>query len=218
MMVHMADPNAQPLVSLTERRKAQTQLDIARSAARLFAERGAAAVTAEDIAGAAGIGLRTFYRYFRTKEEAVAPLITSGIDDWLVDLAGTEPGTPVAAALEASARRALVATEPSGYRALQLSRDLLRAVPGDPGLESVWFRVVNDTEEKLVATLGALMGPDADPVDVRLAAVAGNTAMRLAIQTWAGTGDDTAGAPRPADIAVRCIRTLTAGLASLETA
>ncbi|MGW4480857.1 TetR family transcriptional regulator [Rhodococcus triatomae] len=210
----MAAPKAQAPVSLTERRKAQTQLDIARSAARLFAERGAAAVTAEDVANAAGIGLRTFYRYFRTKEEAVAPLLTAGIDDWIADLASTERGTPVVEALENSARRALFSSGPDGYRALELSRDLLRAVPGDPGLESVWFRVVNDTEEKLVATLGDLMGPAADPVDVRLAAVAGNTAMRLAIQTWAGSDDDAGAVPRPADIAVRCIRTLTAGLVS----
>ncbi|MFD1811891.1 TetR family transcriptional regulator [Rhodococcus gannanensis] len=211
----MAAPKAQAPVSLTERRKAQTQLDIAHSAARLFAEHGAAAVTAEDVANAAGIGLRTFYRYFRTKEDAVAPLLTAGIDDWIADLAATEPGVPVAEALENSARRALVASGPDGYRALELGRDLLRAVPGDPGLESVWFRVVNDTEEKLVATLGDLMGPAADPVDVRLAAVAGNTAMRLAIQTWAGSDDDGT-APQPADIAVRCIRTLTAGLVSPE--
>ncbi|MGW0044499.1 TetR/AcrR family transcriptional regulator [Rhodococcus sp. NPDC003348] len=220
MMVTMADPIAQAPRSLTERRKAQTQLEIARCAAELFAARGAAAVTAEDIATAAGIGLRTFYRYFPTKEAAVTPLLAGGVADWIADLAATEPGTPPVEALASSAHRALSRSDRFGSDSLRLSRGLLRAVPGDPGLESVWFRVVHDTEEALVTVLGPLMGPDADPVDVRLMAVAGNTAMRLAIQTWAGTGDPdgTTGAdgagPSPADIAVRCIRTLTAGLAA----
>ncbi|MFF0817495.1 TetR family transcriptional regulator [Rhodococcus sp. NPDC003318] len=207
----MADPSAQAPGSLTERRKARTQVEIAHRAAELFAAHGTGAVTAEDIATSAGIGLRTFYRYFRTKEEAVTPLLSAGVTDWLRDLAATPDDVPVAVALETSARRALSVPGPAGVDALRLTRDLLRAVPGDPALESVWFRVVQETEEALVDVLGTLMGPDADPLDVRMMAVAGNTAMRLAVATWAGTDTDTPG-PRPADIAVRCIRTLTAGL------
>ncbi|MFC9787650.1 TetR/AcrR family transcriptional regulator [Rhodococcus sp. NPDC127528] len=212
----MADPIAQAPLSLTERRKAQTELEIARRAAELFSERGANAVTADDIASAAGVSLRTFYRYFRTKEESITPLLSGGVEDWIADLADTAPGIPVPVALEDSARRALSREDDFAIASLRLSRGLLRAVPGDPDLEAVWLRVVQDTEEALVVVLGNLMGPDADPVDVRLMAVAGNTAMRLAIQTWAGTSGDTTGtpAPSPADIAVRCIRTLTAGLGS----
>lgn len=207
----MADPSAHTPRSLTERRKEQTRLDIARCAAELFARHGAAAVTADDVATAAGIGLRTFYRYFRTKEEAVTPLLAGGVEGWIADLAATEPGVPAAVALERSARRAL--SRPNRSTELSLSRGLLRSVPGDPGLESVWFRVVHDTEEALVTVLTPLMGPNPDPVDVRLMAVAGNTAMRLALQTWAGTGADQ-GDASPADVAVRCIRTLTAGVAA----
>lgn len=210
-MVRMSESPAQAPRSLTGRRKAQTQLDIAHCAAELFADRGTSGVTAEDIATAAGIGLRTFYRYFRTKEEAVTPLLSAGVSNWLRDLAATPAGTPVTTALEDSARRALSPPGPIGPDSLPLVRDLLRAVPGDPALESAWFRIVHDTEESLAEILGALMGPDADPLDVRLTAVAANTAMRLAIQTWAGA--DAAGSdPTPADIVVRCIRTLTAGL------
>ncbi|MFD4292957.1 TetR family transcriptional regulator [Rhodococcus sp. NPDC058505] len=208
----MADPTTPAPRPLTERRKAQTQFEIARRAAELFARRGTSGVTAEDIAGAAGIGLRTFYRYFRTKEEAVTPLLTIGVAGWLADLAATPAGTPAARALEDTARRALTRADPGELDSLRLGRDLLRAVPGDAALESVWFRVVHNTEESLVRILGDLMGPDADPLEVRLTAVAGNTAMRLALQTWAGTGDGPGDAGTPADIAARCIRTLTAGL------
>ncbi len=54
--------------SLTERRKAATRMEIARAAAGLFVSRGLKATRAEDIAQAAGIAPRTFYRYFATKE------------------------------------------------------------------------------------------------------------------------------------------------------
>lgn len=60
-------------VSLTERRKAETRMEIARAAARLFADQGLRATRAEDIAKAAGVAPRTFYRYFAAKEEAIAP-------------------------------------------------------------------------------------------------------------------------------------------------
>lgn len=81
-----------PTRTLTERRKAATQLDIARAAAELFTERGPDGTTAEDIALRAGVALRTFYRYFRSKQDAVAPLLAGGGDRWRELLAATEPG------------------------------------------------------------------------------------------------------------------------------
>jgi AcrR family transcriptional regulator len=46
---------------------------IAEHAVRLFTEQGFAAVTIDDISQAAGIGSRTFFRYFPTKESAAFP-------------------------------------------------------------------------------------------------------------------------------------------------
>jgi AcrR family transcriptional regulator len=51
-----------------ERRRAETRERIFRSALRLFAERGWAAVTVEDITEAADVGKGTFFNYFPTKE------------------------------------------------------------------------------------------------------------------------------------------------------
>ncbi|WP_370121651.1 TetR family transcriptional regulator [Streptacidiphilus sp. MAP12-33] len=90
--------------SLTERRKAATQLDIARAAAELFAERGPDGTTAEEISGRAGIALRTFYRYFRNKEDAVSPLLSAGGARWRA-LVATE-----AAAVSEAAENAAAAT------------------------------------------------------------------------------------------------------------
>jgi AcrR family transcriptional regulator len=95
-------PAARP--SLTERRKAATQLEIARAAAALFAERGSEGTTAEDVARAAGIALRTFYRYFRTKEDAVAPLLAAGARDWVAGLAAEPDDVAMPDALERATR------------------------------------------------------------------------------------------------------------------
>ncbi|MFJ9418131.1 TetR family transcriptional regulator [Streptomyces sp. NPDC101227] len=206
-------PTARP--SLTERRKAETQLEIARTAAALFAERGAA-VTADEIARAAGVALRTFYRYFRTKEDAVAPLLAVGVRQWLDDLAAPAgpDAPPVRETLERAARRALTPADAPETEALHWTRGLLRAMPGDPALRAVWHRVHHDSEEALIPVLARLT--DADPPAVRLAAAAANTAMRVAVEEWAA-GDEPEDGPRgPAELVTRAMRALTAGLPELD--
>ncbi|MCM2422434.1 TetR family transcriptional regulator [Streptomyces sp. RKAG293] len=47
--------------------------DLAASAMHLFADRGYEATTVDDIAAAAGVARRTFFRHFRSKEEAIFP-------------------------------------------------------------------------------------------------------------------------------------------------
>ena len=56
---------------LSDRRRRLVRADIARIAMRLFADRGFDAVTVDDVATAAGISPRTFFRYFVTKDEVV---------------------------------------------------------------------------------------------------------------------------------------------------
>ncbi|UNQ35514.1 TetR family transcriptional regulator [Prescottella equi] len=202
-------PGLQPVTSLTERRKAATQLEISRRAGELFSTRGASAVTAEEIAAAAGIGLRTFYRYFRTKEESVAPLLAGGVTGWIAYLT-EDPGAgpSVRDAIENATRRALTPADDVAEEMLHWTRGLLRTVHDEPGLHAVWLRVQHDSEEGLVGALAALMGPDADPMIVRLTAAAVNAAMRIAVETWAATDAPTTGPGGPADLAERCMRTL----------
>lgn len=54
--------------SLRNRRRAELMLQIRQVAHRLFADRGFAAVTTEDIAAAAGVSISTYFRHAPTKE------------------------------------------------------------------------------------------------------------------------------------------------------
>lgn len=51
------------------RRPATTAVELSHVAIRLFRDRGFEATTVDDIAAAAGIGRRTFFRYFRSKND-----------------------------------------------------------------------------------------------------------------------------------------------------
>lgn len=53
--------------------RAEVRRELVGTAARLFTERGYDETTVDDIAAAAGVGRRTFFRYFRGKEDALSP-------------------------------------------------------------------------------------------------------------------------------------------------
>ncbi len=189
--------------TLTERRKAATQLEIANAAARLFTAHGAAGTTAEAIAAEGGVSLRTFYRYFRTKEDAVAPLLTVGADDWRAHFAETPAGTPLHRAVEDAIRATLEDADEEGLAPI---RGLLRAMTDDPDLAGVWYRVNGESEAELLPIL-ARVATDADPLTLRLMAAAATDAIRIAFEVWAA-GDDER---MPVELATLCFRRLAAG-------
>lgn len=197
-----------PALSLTERRKAATQLDIARAAAELFTEYGPDGTTAEDIARRAGVALRTFYRYFRNKQDAVGPLLAAGGDHRRALLAAEEPGTALPRALERAIRESLSAPDAHAAERLEQTRALLRAAVGDPALRAVWYRVNQESEERLIPVAARLAGAGADPLETRLAAAAATAAIRIALETWAATDATADGPDSPAALAVRCLRQL----------
>lgn len=182
--------------TLTERRKAETRWAIASTACTLFAERGAAGTTAEEIAAASGVGLRTFYRYFRSKEDAVEPVLADGARRWLDLVAAGPPGLPSPAALADVAAAALAPDDPAGTEAMLRTGALLRGA--DPALEGVWARVNLRAERDLAAHL-ARLAPASSPLTIRTTAAAAATAIRVAIEAWAASPDlPTTGPASPA--------------------
>ena len=84
---------------------ATTREDIERVAMRLFSERGFDATTVEEIAAAAGIGRRTFFRYFASKNDVVWGRFAEGLTEFRRTLEATPARTPLGDAL----RQAIVA-------------------------------------------------------------------------------------------------------------
>ncbi|WP_420823327.1 hypothetical protein [Streptomyces fulvoviolaceus] len=66
-----------------------------------------------------------------------------------------------------------------------------------------------ESEGKPIPVVAGLAGPDADQLEVRLAAAAATDAIRVALETWAETDADVTG---PGSPAVRCLRELVGGM------
>jgi AcrR family transcriptional regulator len=68
---HPSPPEPEPKLDLRTRRRIRTKQMVQKEALRLFADKGYHQTTVDDIAHAAAMSSRTFFRYFPTKEDVV---------------------------------------------------------------------------------------------------------------------------------------------------
>lgn len=105
-----AGPKARP--GRTEQGRRQVRSALALAALELFAARGFEATTVDEIAERAGVGRRTFFRYFRSKEDVVFPDHEERLAEVVRLLENAEASEP---ALEVVGRTAEIVLE--GYLA-----------------------------------------------------------------------------------------------------
>ncbi|MEU8791136.1 TetR family transcriptional regulator [Streptomyces sp. NPDC048643] len=208
-------------------------MEIARAAAGLFMRNGLRATRAEDIARAAGIAPRTFYRYFAAKEESLGPLFAAGAQRWAEAVRGAPAGLPVPEAL----RHAVVSTLTPGvgvrYESLDWVRSLLRLAEANPALLRVWGEACQTAERTLAAVLSARTagesteagtpgeGPgrvaaedsgapavaDLD-AGLRFTAAVASAAVRVAVEAWAAGDAPSDGPAGPVALALRNLEAL----------
>ncbi|MEU6575475.1 TetR family transcriptional regulator [Streptomyces sp. NPDC046805] len=187
-------------------------MEIARAAAGLFAGQGLKATRAEDIARAAGVAPRTFYRYFATKEEAVAPLYAAGARRWAEALREAPATFSPPEALEYAVRHTLTPSVGVSASLWEWVRTLVRLAHTSPGLRKVWAEVCQASEQDLAEILAArardnvAMDPARDQgvtPELRFTAAVAGAAVRVAVESWSMTDAAACGPEGPTALALR---------------
>ena len=177
-------------LGLRDRKRAATRQRIAEQAARLAGERGLAATTADQIADAAGVGRATFFRYFESKELAVAVGLSDvGLYVFTQLLREQPPGLGPLEAVRAT--HAELAADYEKNRQMYLDQALLTRA--SPAMYAWMLHLYVDWEVAIAEALAPRF-PDLAEDDPRPRMVGALTmaAARLACDAWVaddGRGD-----------------------------
>jgi AcrR family transcriptional regulator len=155
-------------VSARERNKQRTRESIVDAAYRLFHEQGFDATTVTEIADAAGIGRRTFFSYFPSKEAVVF----DGVPELLEDLERTLDARDTDESFLVPLGRWLRELIESGLPTDPRHLDRRRLVEATPELRESERRVVASAEATLTRVAAEQLGVDPGAVGPRLAAAA----------------------------------------------
>lgn len=168
---------------LSRRKRRFAAAEITAAATRLFSNRGFDNVTVDDIAAAAGISRRTFFRYFATKEELLVQHERRIYDRLCRAMANRPPEEGPVTALRNSylATASLDAQEQAAIlerlRFLADSPDLLRRVIATP-LE----------DDRIMAMVAARMGTEPTDPRVQTVVAAVTAVTRTAWHAWLRNG------------------------------
>jgi AcrR family transcriptional regulator len=168
--------------SLTVRRQRATRARIATAAAQRVAEDGLAGVTVEQIAAVAEVGRATFFRYFSSKEDAVAEGMTTRWLDAITEVIAKQPP-------QLSASDAVIAAFGDlgdGFDAISGQvRDLATLTRSSPAL-SAWTLQIYLRYEAVIADLVAprIENLTADDPRPRLLGAMAMASVRIALDDW----------------------------------
>jgi AcrR family transcriptional regulator len=185
-------PLDEPPRSLRERRRIRTRRTIQAHALRLFADKGFQATTIEEIAAAAEMAPRTFFRYFPTKEEVV---FWSEYPPKLAESVARRPDDePALEALHHGIVDGLAAIwDQDEERERMLER--LRLAFRTPALHPRMRQQQAHWAAELAKILAARLGERPDNLEVRIIAAAVAAAVWVAAEEWqAQDGDGDLGA------------------------
>ncbi|HEX3908659.1 MAG TPA: TetR family transcriptional regulator [Mycobacteriales bacterium] len=152
----------QAVTGLRERKKSQTRVVIAETAAELFRRHGFDAVTVESVAQAAGVSKKTVFNYFPTKEDLVFDRTEDRLSGLLAAVTERDEQTTV---LESF--RTLVLAQSNQLSRLRDemadgSDGFLDLVRRNPSLQRRIHEINADLTRQLAAALAAEAGTPAD--------------------------------------------------------
>lgn len=176
-------PQQERLMPLRERRRDATRREIAQCAAALFETRGFQATTVEEIADAAGLSLRTFYRYCESKETALSPLLTDCVEALEQALAARPAEQPFAEAARDALLHAAASMDDTSRRRL------IRVMLAEPALTACLSAVNRRAQGRLTPVIAARIGADEGMLRPHLLAGLLVSACATAIEYWAMRDD-----------------------------
>lgn len=174
------------IVALNVRKRQATRERIADCAAHLVTQRGLSGTTVESIAAAAEVGRATFFRYFSTKEDAVAEGITRHWHDAITAELARQPP-------QLSAWEAVVAAITGLGEGFDLISDRVReleTIARSSPVLSAWTLKIYVKFEAAIAEMVAPRYPDIRPNDPRprLVGALAMASVRIALDDWLQCG------------------------------
>ncbi|MGE3579350.1 MAG: TetR/AcrR family transcriptional regulator [Vicinamibacterales bacterium] len=163
---------------LRERKHRETRRRIADAGLRLFLDRGYDGTTVDAIAAEAGISRRTFFSYFKSKDEILATWHDDGWSGMLADLLMTSPDVRPLDAV-----RDVMVKHSSRYTTEQMT-SIDRLLRSSASLVARKQTSYAEQEQALFATLCEVWRQPERRTALRMVAVVSIGAMRLALQEW----------------------------------
>ena len=152
---------------LRERKKEETRRLLLEGAARLFRERGFEATTVADIAAYANVSVRTFFRYFDSKE---ALLLPDGVEifAYVEEALSLRPADEEP--LDAVCNALLAAAQPFSASTLTALSHPLEDI--ENVITARLVQAFSDFEERLTALVHRRLPPDTPDADLKAAVIA----------------------------------------------
>jgi AcrR family transcriptional regulator len=166
---------------LRERHRRRTAAQLGEVALQLFVERGFDATTVDDIAAAAEVSRRTFFRYFASKEDVLLADHPQRLAELRAALAARPPSEPILTALR-EALMSMTGTYEEDRERLLRRATVMRTTPS---LQARSLMLQREWEQAVSEMVAEHLGVDAHG-DLRPVVVAAATlgATRAAFGVW----------------------------------
>ena len=172
---------------VSDEQRQRQRLDISRHAVRLFAEQGVAATSGEQIAQAAGVSERTFWRYFPHKESCVEPLLTKMVDAFCAVLHDWPRELELIDHLREAYSPLLDAATDEDIEAVLA---VVRLTHGERALRAAYLMLRERAEDALGEVLARRAGLARDAIEVRVQAAAMSAVLKIATDDVATAAAD----------------------------
>ncbi|EDY42297.1 TetR/AcrR family transcriptional regulator [Streptomyces sp. SPB074] len=191
--------------SLSELKRREVRLEIARAAVRLFRAQGVEQTSAADIAAEAGVSPRTLWRYVPSKEEAVTVLFTLAAEGLATRLRELPPGEPLSALLLGEPWQDQMTPEIG-----RLVREATRLTQDEPALRKVAHQAAFAFQSGIAAAFAAREGRAEARLEdkVHAAMLLATLAVVEQEAAWCEPADE----PRRSELLRRGLRVASAGL------